>query len=135
MFEGPVEDRLAIRERIEAYGDAVFRHDADDWIGQWSDDAVWSLPSGHFRGKSEIGAAWLKAMKAFAVAGFFSTLGGIQVAGDRATARVFTREVLVDRQGKVRKLIGAYHDELTKMEGTWLFARRAFSVLHREDAS
>ena len=43
-YEGPIEDRLAIRERIEAYSDAVFRHDADAWIANWCEDAVWSLP-------------------------------------------------------------------------------------------
>ena len=35
MFDGPLEDRMAIRERIEAYSDAVFRKDADAWIANW----------------------------------------------------------------------------------------------------
>jgi hypothetical protein len=28
---GPAEDRLAIRELLETYADAVCRRDADDW--------------------------------------------------------------------------------------------------------
>ena len=34
-FKGSVEDRLAIRERVDAYCDAVFRRNADDWIACW----------------------------------------------------------------------------------------------------
>ncbi len=135
MFEGPLEDRLAIRERIEAYGDAVFRHNADDWVAQWNDAAVWNVPGAQFQGKAEIKVAWEKAMEAFVVAGFFSTCGAIQVVGEQATARVYTREVLVDRQGKVTKIVGAYDDALTKSDGIWLFAARAYTILHLESAS
>ena len=33
-------DRLAVRERIEAYADAVFRKDAESWGACWAEDAV-----------------------------------------------------------------------------------------------
>jgi len=32
-FTGPMEDRLAIRELHDSYGDAVFRADGDEWGG------------------------------------------------------------------------------------------------------
>lgn len=132
MFEGPIEDRLAIRERIEAYGDAVFRRDAEDWIANWSDDAVWRLPGLELRGKPDMKAAWIQAMAGFTVAGFFAMPGAIQVDGAVATARAYTREVLVGHDGKVTKIIGVYDDKLIKDRGTWLFAERAYTVLHAE---
>ena len=130
MFDGPVEDRLAIRERIEAYSDAVFRKDADAWIANWAEDGVWKLPGIDVTGKPQIKAAWVGAMSNFAVAGFFATPGSIEVRGDRASVRVYTQEVLIDHAGGVRRIIGAYADELVKTDGAWLFASRAYTVLH-----
>lgn len=130
MFDGPVEDRLAIRERIEAYSDAVFRKDADAWIANWAEDGVWKLPGIDVTGKAQIKAAWVGAMSNFAVAGFFATPGAIEVRGDHASVRVYTQEVLIDHAGGVRRIIGAYDDELVKTDGAWLFASRAYTVLH-----
>lgn len=133
MFEGPVEDRLAIRERIEAYSDAVFRHDAEAWIANWRDDGVWRLPGIDVAGKAQIKAAWVQAMSGFAVAGFFATPGAIEVRGDHAAVRVYTQEILIDHAGKVRRIVGAYDDELVKAAGAWLFSSRAYSVLHDQN--
>lgn len=130
MFDGPVEDRLAIRERIEAYSDAVFRKDADAWIANWREDGVWKLPGIDVTGKAQIKAAWVGAMSNFAVAGFFATPGAIEVRGDHASVRVYTQEVLIDHAGGVRRIIGAYDDALVKTDGAWLFASRAYTVLH-----
>ena len=41
-FTGPAEDRLAIRELVDSYGDAVYRHDAQAWGANWAEDAVWN---------------------------------------------------------------------------------------------
>ncbi len=130
MFDGPLEDRMAVRERIDAYSDAVFRKDADAWIANWREDGVWRLPSVDVAGKAQIKAAWVRAMSAFAVAGFFATPGAIEVRGDRASVRVYTQEVLIDHAGNVRRIVGAYDDELVKEAGVWLFASRAYKVLH-----
>lgn len=132
MFDGPSDDRLAIRERIDAYGDAVFRHDADAWIANWTPDCVWKLPSLgiDLTGHAAVRAAWEQAMSAFAQAAFFAVPGMIKVTGDRAAARVYTQEVLIDHAGTVRRIVGAYHDELIKADGVWLFASRAYTVLH-----
>ena len=130
MFDGPHEDRLAIRERIEAYSDAVFRKDAEAWIANWRDDGIWRLPGIDVAGKAQIKAAWVGAMSGFAVAGFFATPGAIEVRGDRAKVRVYTQEILVDHAGNVRRIVGAYDDDLVKTDGAWLFASRAYTVLH-----
>lgn len=136
MYKGPVEDRLAIRERIETYSHAVFLKDADLWISNWAEDGVWNLPSigVEMVGRARIRAAWEQAMSGFALAGFFALPGAIEVDGDAATARSYTQEILVLKEGGVRKVVGAYDDTLVKRDGTWLFARRSYNVLHDEKA-
>lgn len=135
MYKGAAEDRLAIRERIESYSDAVFRHDADAWIANWAEDGVWHLPALglDLTGRPAIRAAWEQAMSAFAMAGFFAVPGAIEINGDMATARSYTQEILVAKDGGgVRKIVGAYDDTLVKRDGQWLFTRRAYNVLHDE---
>ena len=135
MYKGAVDDRLAIRERMESYGDAVFRRDADAWIANWAEDGVWHLPSLgiDLTGRPAIRAAWEQAMSAFAMAGFFAVPGAIEINDDMASARSYTQEILVAKDGGgVRKIVGAYDDTLVKRDGQWLFARRAYNVLHDE---
>jgi uncharacterized protein (TIGR02246 family) len=136
VYTGPVEDRLAIRERIETYSHAVFLHDADLWISNWAEDGVWHLPSIgiDISGRANIRAAWEQAMSAYSMAGFFAVPGAIEVSGDTATARSYTQEILVTTDGALRKIVGAYDDALVKRDGAWLFARRSYNVLHDEKA-
>jgi len=132
MYDGPLEDRIAIRERIEAYSDAVFRHDADDWIANWSEGAVWSLPGFEVSGRDQIKAAWIQAMSGFRLAAFFASPGAIVVRGDRAEVRVYTQEILSLADGGLRRIVGAYDDELAKVDGAWLFRKRIYRILHDE---
>ncbi len=125
-------ERLAIRERIEAYSDAVFRHDADAWIACWADDAVWSLPGAEVRGRAVIRGAWEQAMAGFKLAAFFAQPGVVEVNGHAATARVYTQEILELADGGMRRIIGAYDDELVKEGGAWGFKSRRYRVLRDE---
>ncbi|QUD90505.1 nuclear transport factor 2 family protein [Phenylobacterium montanum] len=129
-FEGSDGDRLAIRERIEAYSDAVFRRDADAWIGNWAEGSTWSLPGIEVSGRDNIKAAWQAAMASFPLAALFVQVGSIAVEGDAAAARTYTQEVLTDPNGAVRRIVGAYDDELVKQDGRWLFRRREYRILH-----
>lgn len=133
-FDGPVEDRLAIRERIDAYCDAVFRHAADDWIACWAEDAVWRLPGLEVSGRDKVKAAWEGAMAGFSLAAFFATPGSIRVSGGAAEARVYTQETLRLTDGGMRRIVGAYDDRLVKLNDQWLFASRAYVILHDEAA-
>ena len=137
MYKGAAEDRLAIRELIESYSDAVFRHDADAWIANWAEDGVWHLPSLgiDLTGRTAIRGAWEQAMSAFSTAGFFAVPGAIEIDGDTAVARAYTQEILVAKDGGgVRKIVGAYDDKLVRRDGQWQFARRAYTVLHDEQS-
>ena len=122
-FEGPVEDRLAIRELIDAYADAVILQDAVAWGATWAEDGVWSLPDypemGDVHGREAIVTTWKAAMENYPGIVFVANPGSILVDGDRAIVRSYTSEVY-DMGGA------------TKRDGKWLFQKRVFKTIHRE---
>ncbi|HEY7979420.1 MAG TPA: nuclear transport factor 2 family protein [Rhizomicrobium sp.] len=128
-FERSQEDRLAIRERIESYADAVFQRDADAWGANWADDAVWSLMGTEVKGKANIVAMWRQAMAGFSFVSFFGNPGSIAIHGDTADVRVYTLEFLVETGGNARRVVGQYDDKLVKRDGHWLFQSRNYRIL------
>ncbi|MFC0202853.1 nuclear transport factor 2 family protein [Novosphingobium soli] len=136
-FTGPFEDRLAIRELLETYADAVTRRDAQDWGATWAQDAEWSLPDypelGTTKGREAIVAMWIEAMKAYPGIMFEAWPGSIAVEGDRATMRSYTSEVY-DHDGVTMRDRGVYEDTCVKVEGRWLFQSRSFRNIHRQHA-
>ena len=143
-FAGPWTDRLAIRETIDAYSDAVMVRDADAWGRTWTEDAVWSLPDfpGHemFVGRAAIVDGWVMSMTMYASMTDFalpmiyvSYPGAIAVDGDAATARVWTSEIYRDpATGIEHRVRGRYDDELRRHEDRWLFARRIYRLLRND---
>ncbi|HEX8445756.1 MAG TPA: nuclear transport factor 2 family protein [Sphingomonas sp.] len=133
-FEGPIEDRLAIRELLDAYADAVCRNDPDDWGATWADDAVWSLPDypeiGEVHGRAAIVEMWNGAMAHYPGIIFTTTPGAILVDGDRAIVRSWTSEVY-DRDGITKRDRGRYDDVCVKQNDRWAFASRTFTNIHR----
>ncbi len=136
-FTGPVEDRLAIRELIEAYADAVVHRDPKAWGATWADDGEWSLPDypeiGTTSGRPAIVAMWTEAMKAYPGILFQAWPGSIEVAGDTATVRSYTAEVY-DQGDKTMRDRGMYDDVCVKRDGRWLFKSRTFRNVHRQHA-
>lgn len=134
-FEGSVEDRLAIRELLESYADAVCTVDAVAWGNTWADDSVWELPDypeiGKIVGKSNIVAAWKAAMAQYPGVIFAVMPGSIVVRGDRASVRSYTSEVY-DQHGVTKRDRGRYDDVLVKRGGQWLFKSRVFKNIHRQ---
>ncbi|MFS0736753.1 nuclear transport factor 2 family protein [Sphingomonas sp. 1P06PA] len=146
-FTGPWRDRLAIRELIDAYSDAVMVRDADAWGACWAEDAYWSLPEfadhEEFVGREAIVAGWVMSMTRYASMTdyakpmiYVSTPGAIAVEGDRASARVYTSELYADpATGIEYRVRGLYDDEIGRIGGDWLFTRRIYRVLASHRAS
>lgn len=136
-FTGPFEDRLAIRELLETYADAVNRCDADAWGAIWTEDAEWSLPDypeiGTTKGRTAIVAMWVEAMKAYPGILFQAWPGSIDIAGDSATMRSYTSEVY-DKDGVTMRDRGVYEDRCVKIDGRWHFSSRSFRNVHRQHA-
>ncbi len=129
MFSGPIEDRLAIRELHEVYGDGVVRFDAETWGSVWADDADWDFMGMQLKGREAIVEVWLGAMANFDAVSFSCVPAAIEVTGNTATSRVQTQEVLKAKDGTTRMLGGLYTDELEKRDGAWVYTRRAFQII------
>lgn len=132
-YSGPVEDRLAIRELVETYNDAVFRRDAEAWGGTWADDAIWDFMGHSLSGKETIVGTWIQAMKTFDYVAFNALPGAINVNGNEATARVYVQEVLKTKDAPLNRVEGLYEDTLRKEDDVWRFTRRTYQIL-RQDA-
>ena len=134
-YTGAIEDRLAIRELLEVYADAVCRVDAEAWSSTWAEDATWELPDypdfGTVRGRDNIVAQWKVAMSHYPGIIFVATPGSIEIDGSRATVRSYTSEVY-DRDGTTKRDRGRYDDVVVKRNGRWVFQSRVFKNIHRE---
>lgn len=129
ISRGPIEDRLAIRELVESYNDAVMRRDVEAWAENWDDDGVWSLPgAGEVRGRGQIVAMWEAAMSRYEVNGFFASAGPIVVDGDTAQGTWYQQELLTTRDGVERTVVGEYADHYVKHDGRWYFRERIYQV-------
>lgn len=131
---GPLEDRLAIRELVESYNDAVMRFDGDAWRENWLEDATWSLPGlGDLRGREKFFPIWQGMMAGFSFVGFHASAGPIAVHGDTARATWWQQELLHGKDGSRRAVNGRYDDEYAKRAGRWYFARRAYQILNARE--
>jgi len=126
MFEGPETDRLAIRELVDRYSDAVNRLDEAAWQSCWASDAVWTFRGRAIEGRDAIVATWRGAMQSFQKVWFMAFPGMIAVDGEHATMRVHTFEYLVDADGTPRLQGGLYLDRLVRRDG-WQFTERQFT--------
>jgi len=134
LSSGPLEDRVAIRELVESYNDAVMRFDAEAWAENWVDDAVWSLPgAGEIAGKRKIVSQWKQMMSAFSFVGFYASAGSLVVEGDRATATWWQQEMLHGKDGTKIVVHGRYEDAYAKRSGRWYFTKRAYAVRDRRE--
>lgn len=129
MFTGPIEDRLAIRELAETYGDGVVRFDRETWASVWAEDAEWDFMGTTIAGREAIVETWLGAMGGLDAVSFSCVPCAITVDGARATSRVQTQEVLKAKDGSTRMIGGLYTDELEKRDGHWLYTKRAFAIV------
>jgi uncharacterized protein (TIGR02246 family) len=132
-FEGPVEDRLAIRELVTNYGDAVTNRDADQWIATWAEDAVWLLPEipgmERIEGRDNILAAWMEGMKQFPFQVNIQTVCATYVTGETAHGHTYTSELVKDLDDNRARWTGRYDDEYVKQNGNWVFKSRSFRIV------
>lgn len=140
-FKGSLEDRIAIRELLESYSDAVTQRDGKAWAACWAegDDSCWRLPDlkgwAEINGKESIVREWHIMMDAFhgpggepAVCTFICIPGNLTVDGDSAQGRSYTTEMFVDGAGRTRETKGQYDDRFVREGGRWLFRERNWTL-------
>ncbi|MBB3603770.1 ketosteroid isomerase-like protein [Mycolicibacterium sp. BK556] len=132
MFSGPIDDRLSIRERFDSYSDAVTRQALDDYLDCWTDDGARFGAGGECQGIGALRAHWHGIWKALSQMAFMTQIGSIVVDGASATARSYCLETLCFHDGTTRQLVGAYDDELRRVDGVWRFAVRRYRILVKD---
>lgn len=147
-YYGPLEDRIALRELLEAYSDSVSQRDGEGWAATWldSDECIWLLPSmaewAQFTGKKTIVEEWYKMMVQFHgpleapwPISFITIPGSIRVDGDIAYVRSYTTEQFVDAHGDTIETKGEYDDVCVKANGQWFFKSRKWMLYQMGDAA
>jgi len=134
ISSGPIEDRLAIRELVDSYNDAVMRFDEEAWAANWTDDATWDTGNGAMTGKDVFVPVWREAMSGFSFVGFFASAGPMVVDGDSAHATWYQQEFLHQKEGGKLNITGQYEDDYVKADGRWYFQQRIYKILNMEQS-
>lgn len=135
-FNGPIEDRLAVRELLDSYSDAVIRCDQMLWSSCWAMNASWCPGSRIIVGRDAIVSHWIDMKKnGLGIKGsftrtFFNVPGAINIDGDKGQGWSYTNELLVDDKNMTYHLHGMYSDLYIRENGQWVFAERRFKKLH-----
>lgn len=131
-FTGPMEDRLAIRELYDTYGDGSTTGDVETFLSCWADGGEWITHIFSRKGKAELREQWDTLWAGFEKVAFLGNVLSIEVDGDTARTRCVAREIVALKDGGIFKLAGLYRDQLVRRDGRWLFARREYEVLAEE---
>jgi len=123
-------DRLAIRELIERYSDALNRRDFVAMAALFTDDARWRVDAPfdlHFEGAA-IATSIAAMIGNYAFLLQMPHAIAVDVAGDHADARTTIHEIAQAADGASGlNSFGLYHDRLVRTAQGWRFAERRFA--------
>ena len=133
-----LSDRIAIRDVIDRYSDAVTRRDWPNVGATFHADAVWSVGGGfnlEYRSREDIEAGLRASVSTFEFLVQMAHSVVIQLDGRRATARTLVNEIgrnAVQKTGLF--MLGFYEDVLSQREGRWAFDSRHFEPVYVDTA-
>ena len=134
---GYAEDRAQIEDLMARYLFAIDYNDWDAYVGTFAPDGELEFASGLTKGRPAIRATVSKFAEG--IGRFYHTEDGkpaklrhvilqsmVRVEGDHAWARSLWLEMANHGPGDTMKMgtYGIYEDELKKVDGEWLFAKR-----------
>ena len=119
---------------VAAYADAVNRRDVPLWASTWADDGIWDLMGNEITGKGAVVEMWNNAMNGFEFVVQLVYQGTVEIDGASATGRWYLSEHLRPAGSKSgRFTIGTYADKYQRVDGNWLFAKRAYNILYNDE--
>lgn len=140
-------DRLAIRELLERFSDAINHRQFEIIPTLFSDDALWeaTLPPDaglglghgfHFRGPEGIRAGLAKSRELAEPLLYTVLPGPIELHGNgRASSRSTMHELLqVKTNDTALDLVGTYSDTFVQDRGVWRFESRRFRLRYASEA-
>jgi ketosteroid isomerase-like protein len=140
------EDRLAIRELVEAYAHCADRRDAKGQMSLFTEDTRFVVymnakdptPSQELRSLEALAPVFAELNKHDATTHFLGQCTIFTLTDDRATGEAYCLAHHVTVEGGKRRLMVAslrYLDTFVKMDGAWLFAERLLYVDWLEERS
>jgi hypothetical protein len=140
-------DRLAIRDLLERFSDAVNHGEFEIIPTLFAADAVWEtkIPTDaalglgegfHFRGPDGIRSGLAKSREQAEPLLYTVLPGPIELHGNgRASSRSTMHELLhVKTNDTVLDLVGTYSDTFVEQDGVWRFASRSFRLRYAGDS-
>ncbi|MGD9797342.1 MAG: nuclear transport factor 2 family protein [Acidimicrobiia bacterium] len=116
------EDRELVRELLARYNHAIDGRLVDEWVGLFTDDGVFDAGGRVLKGADEL-------------RGFAENLGlagrhvvaneVIDLQGDEGTVKAYV--LVFAGSPPAVAVMGAYEDEVRRVDGRWRFARRTFT--------
>ena len=138
-FSGATDDRLALRELLDTYADAVVQRDPAQWGETWAQDAEWEMIGvpgfPNPKGRETIVKIWQGAIANFPGINFIAIPGTLKVNGDKATGRSYVAEIFTDADNITHHARGQYDDEFVKLDGQWFFQKRVYQILHTSSSA
>lgn len=134
----PVAERLAIRELVDHYNDAINHRDWTVLAGLFAPDAVWEMAepfNWRFEGAPRIagGIRWIVGRQELLVQ-ITSALVIESIGPDRATVRSTMIEFGRPREGEPgMHSAGTHYDQVAKQDGLWRFTHRVFRVRYTDN--
>lgn len=128
-----LEDTEAIRELLRDYGRHLDRRDIDAWAALFAEDGEWLGGLGRARGHEALRGMLADALPPGPPA---PGEGGhhlfadqrVEVDGNRATAHSRWVFITATEGRPALAMLGAYDDELVRVDGRWLFLRRVVTT-------
>lgn len=138
------DDRLAIRELIEAYAHCADRREAQQQMALFTADTHFVVymnakdpkPSMELHSRVALAPMFADLNKYGATMHFIGQSTILTLTADRATVEVYCLAHHVTVDGAKRRLMLAalrYHDTCVKLNGTWLFGERLLYVDWQEE--
>lgn len=137
-FSGGLEDRIAIRELLETFADALNREDSALLSTCWTDDSVWVTPQGRHEGKNEIVTNWANYTEGYRrgtgviYRATFYQPATIRVDGETASGITYFSVITFTDQGSAPHVFaGSYVEAYVKTQGKWLFRSREYTPIDK----
>jgi uncharacterized protein (TIGR02246 family) len=126
-----LDAEVAIRQVMTAYMDACDRHDPEDVVALFTEDAVWedpADPSATLLGLEAIRSSYAEATTRLTFCVHYLTNERIAVEGDRAVAQWSYFEPAINRGTVAVWTAGRYSIDFRKVHNRWYFSRFRLSA-------
>jgi len=131
-----IEDRLAIRDLIDRWSDAVNEHDWEQFASCFTEDGVWDVGAPfhlRFEGNKSIVEDVSALIKAQYIVVQMPHCPVIKVNGDTATSRVTMHEFMRGPDNSGMQMWGTYYDDLVRTDVGWRFKLRVYRTAYYDD--